>query len=337
MDDVEILDFENNEINKDDLTIPLIKEDDIEEVITEKDYMLSHYGDIISKKEYITNPAIERDQEIKKLILALLIPEKSAILVGKPGVGKTAIVEGLAYRIQKGDIPLALKNFSIIKINITSLIGTTSNEGNTEAKIQTLIDELKPKKNVILFIDEIHTLIGTKNNTSLDFANMLKNGLDRGTLKLIGATTTEEFDFYIVKDRAFLRRFEKIEIEEPTAETTVKILMGTIPKIERQTKVKWPYSNFVTKRIVTFMVNMTSEYKRIFEATSRYPDIAFNLLNKAFSISLYHNSDKVTFKYIYEAIRTFEAIYPDVLIKEIALFKNEFDDLLTEENVNLKN
>lgn len=322
-DGIEILDFNNKE------------NDSIEKPITEKDYILSHYGEVITDRQFITNPAIERDEEIKKLILALLIPEKSAILIGKPGVGKTAIVEGLAYRIQKGDVPDVLKKFAIIKINITALIGTTSKEGNTEAKIQTLINELKTKNNVMLFIDEIHTLIGTKSNTSLDFANMLKNGLDRGTIKIIGATTSEEFDLYIIKDRAFLRRFEKIEVLEPTPETTVKILMETIPKIEYQTGVKLDYTSFIKEKIITFMVNMTTEYKRIFETTARYPDIAFTLLNKAFSYALYDNSPKVTFKHIYEAISTFEGVYPDVLEKEKLLFKKEFTNYLIEEGVRI--
>ncbi len=323
MDEIEIL-----EINGDD-------EQPKEEVITDKDFILSTYGEVISDKKYVTNPALERDEEIKKMILALLIPEKSAILVGKPGVGKTALVEGLAYRIQIGDIPEALKKFAIIKINITSIIGSTTKDGNTEAKIQTLIDELKRKNHIILFIDEIHTLIGTRNDTSLDFANMLKNGLDRGTIKIIGATTTEEFDLYIIKDRAFLRRFEKIEVPEPTAETTVKILIGTIPKIEGQTGAKLDYTPFVIEKVVAFMVNMTTEYKRIFESTSRYPDIAFTLLKKAFSIAVYNNSSNVTFKHIYEAIVTFEAVYPDVLAKEKAIFESEFALFLERENVNL--
>ncbi|MGI6329769.1 MAG: AAA family ATPase [Bacilli bacterium] len=312
MEKIEILEFDNNE-----------------------DVILTRYGENLLDRKYITNPAIERDEEIKKMILALLIPEKSAILVGKPGVGKTALVEGLAYQIQQGTVPNVLKKYQIIKINISALLGTTSQDGNTETKIQTLVEELKTKENVILFIDEIHTLIGASANNSIDFANMLKTGLDRGSIKIIGATTTEEFDFYLVKDRAFLRRFEKIEIEEPDQETTVKILIGSLPKIEVQTGAKLDYSPFVLKLIIKFIVNMTSEYKRLFEATSKYPDISFTLLIKAFAFAIFDNQDKVTFKHIYEAISSFDKIYPDVLKKEKIAFQKQFHNFLEEENVDL--
>ncbi|MFA5696584.1 MAG: AAA family ATPase, partial [Bacilli bacterium] len=223
--------------------------------------ILEKYGSDMTKEEFITNPAIEREEEIKKMVLALLIPDKSAILVGKPGIGKTAIVEGLAYRIQRGEIPEVLNKYRIIKLNLTSLLGTSTTDGNEEMKMQILVDELKKEENIILFIDEIHNIIGTGSvNSSFDFANMLKAGLDRGSIKIIGATTSDEFDHYLVRDRAFLRRFEKIDIAEPTPETTVKIIVGSLPKIEKKTGVKLNYSTFVIEKIVTFFVNMTSEY-----------------------------------------------------------------------------
>lgn len=298
----------------------------------DKTSLIYRYGEDLTENEYIVNPAIARDDEIKKLILTLLSPEKSAILVGKPGIGKTAIVEGLAYLIQKNEVPDAIKGFKIIKINITSLLGTTEQDGDTVSKVQALVDELEQEEKTIVFIDEIHNIIGTgKAGGSLDFANMLKPSLGRGTIKLIGATTTEEFDFYIIKDRPFLRRFEKIEVAEPDQETTVKIVMGTIPKIEKKTGVKNEYSDFVTSQYVKFMVNMTSEYKRIFEATSKYPDITLALLTKAFSFAIYDNCPVLRFKHIWEAIKSCESIYPDSLVKEKAAFKKEFETYLAEE------
>ena len=149
--------------------------------------ILDTYGENFLNKKYITNPAIGRDQQIKELILILLTPDKSAVLVGKPGVGKTATVEGLAYRIQKGLVPDVLKGYQVIKVNTSALLGVDPVTG--EAKIQTLIDEIKTKSKLILFIDEIHTLMGTKGE-ALDFANMFKPALDRGDIKVIGATTT---------------------------------------------------------------------------------------------------------------------------------------------------
>ena len=194
--------------------------------------ILENYGENFQKNNYITNPAIGRDEQIKQLILILLTPDKSAVLIGKPGVGKTATVEGLAYRIQRNLVPDVLKGYQVIKINTAALLGTDPVTG--ESKVQTLIDELKDKTKLILFIDEIHTLMGTKGE-ALDFANMFKPALDRGDIKVIGATTTEEYERYILRDKAFVRRFQKVEIFEPTRSENIQILLGTLPKIEYRT------------------------------------------------------------------------------------------------------
>lgn len=299
----------------------------------EKISMLERYGVDLTKKEYITDPAIARDEEIKQIILTLLTPEKSALLVGKPGIGKTAIVEGLAYRIQKGLVPNALLGWSIIKVNITSLIGSTNNEGQIENRMDILVRELSEKNNTIVFIDETHLLVNKEGG--LDFANMLKAGLDRGTIKMIGATTTDEYEQYILRDRAFLRRFQKIEVAECDKPTVVKILMGTIPKLEKQIGVKVNYQPYVTEKIMNFIVEMTDEYKRIYEIASRYPDICLTIVANAFTYALYDNQTIVTIKHFYKAICNAKNIYEDVLVKEIAKFKEEFKDLFISEGVDL--
>ena len=204
--------------------------------MNEKISMIERYGEDLTKKEYITDPAIARDKEIKDCMLILLTPEKSALLVGKAGIGKTAIVEGIAYRIQKGLVPNAVIGWSIIKVNITSLIGETQSEGQTENRIDLLVQELAQRPKTILFIDETHLLVNRQGG--LDFANMLKSGLDRGTIKMIGATTTEEYETYILRDRAFLRRFQKVYVLEASQDDCVKTLMGTYPKLEKQLDVK---------------------------------------------------------------------------------------------------
>ena len=161
----------------------LYRGDNMEEKIS----MLERYGENLTEKEYITDPAIARDEEIKQVILTLLTPEKSALLVGKPGIGKTAIVEGLAYRIKNNLVPDALKGWSLYKVNITSLIGSTNSEGQIENRIDLLVRELANLNKTIVFIDETHLLVNKSGG--LDFANMLKAGLDRGLIKMIGATT----------------------------------------------------------------------------------------------------------------------------------------------------
>ena len=295
--------------------------------------MLTRYGENLTQKEYITDPAIARDEEIKQMILILLTPEKSALLVGKAGIGKTAIVEGLAYRIQKNLVPDALKGWEIIKINITSLMGTTLNDNAMDNRLDLLVRELGKKEKTILFIDETHLLVNREGG--LDFANMLKAGLDRGTIKMIGATTSEEYEQYILRDRAFLRRFQKIEVAETDKPTTVKILMGTIPKLEKQIGVKLAYQPYVIEKIMAFIVEMTDEYKRVYEISSRYPDICLTIVANAFTYALYENNKIVRLKHFYKAICNARNIYEDAKVKEIERFKTEFADMIVAEGVNL--
>ena len=297
--------------------------------------MLNKYGENLTKKRYITNPAIAREDEINKMILILLTPEKSVVLTGKAGIGKTSIVEGLNYKIRRKDVPNALLNTQIYKINTSSLIGTYNNDGNQEAKLQLLINEIFGKKYIILFIDEIHSLVTASKNGEVDFLNMLKPGLDRGDIKVIGATTTQEFEEYLLKDKAFLRRFEKIEIAEPSQEDTVKIVCGTLKKIETATGVKWPYTNYLLEQVAKFLVNMTSEYKRVYENGSRYPDVTLALFSKCFTYAKFENSEYVTFKHIYSAVKNCTSVYKDVIEKELVIFKETFKEYLEKENVNI--
>lgn len=291
--------------------------------------MLETYGECLTDKEYVTNPAIERDNEIKQIILTLLTPEKSALLVGKPGIGKTAIVEGLAYKIQFGDVPHALENWKIYKLNISSLLGSNVVNGQTENRLDLIIKEVSSSKNIILFIDETHLLVSKSGG--IDFANQLKACLDRGAVKMIGATTTEEYEHYILRDRAFLRRFQKIDVLEADKPTVVKILMGSYPKLEYQIGVKLNYTNFIKEKLFSFIVEMTDEYKRVYEVASRYPDICLTILANAFTYALYDNEKEVKIKHFYRAVCNARNIYEDAKIKEIARFKEEFKDLIEKE------
>lgn len=297
--------------------------------IVENQGILERYGENFTEKEYITNPAIGRDEEIKNLILVLLTPEKSAILVGKPGIGKTAIVEGLAYQIQKGNVPTALQDYQIYKVNTSSLLGIDPVTG--VSRMQMLLDDLKTREHLILFIDEIHTLMGNKGE-ALDFANMFKPGLDRGDIKVIGATTSDEYERYILRDKAFVRRFQKIEVLEPTREETIQILMGTLPKIEKKTGAKLKYTSFIQGKIMAFLVDLTSEYRRVYEIGSRYPDIALTLLQQAFSYAVFENAKEVTINHVQSAIQNTKNVYPDVIAKELVRFQTEFKDILQNEN-----
>ena len=289
--------------------------------------MLDSYGEDFCEKTYITNPAIGRDKQIKEMILILLTPDKSVVLIGKPGVGKTAIVEGLAYRIQKGAVPDILKDYKVIKLNTAALLGVDPVTG--ESKVQILIEELKSKSKLILFIDEIHTLMGSKDE-SMDFANMFKPALDRGDIKVIGATTIDEYERYILRDKAFVRRFQKVEVQEPTREENIEILIGTLPKIEKRTGAKMMYTAFIQKKMMEFITDITSEYKRIYEIGSRYPDVSLTIIQEAFSNALFDNRFEVNVMDFKKAIMSSKNIYPDVIAKSMPIFDATFKDQIAE-------
>jgi len=297
--------------------------------------VLKNYGEDLTAKTYVTDPSIARDEELKKLMMVLLTPEKSALLIGKAGVGKTSIVEGLSYRILNNAVPFVLQGYRVIKINSSSLLGRINYNGRDEMVITLLVEELKNVTKTILFIDEIHTLIGNNSETSMDLANILKPAIDRGAIKLIGATTDIEYNTYVVRDRAFLRRSERIDVLEPSEATTVEILFRSLPKIQATTGIKFKYNEYVTKMLLESIVSATSEYKRVYGLGAMYPDIAFSVLTAAFSQALFQNRQFVTVADVYNAIKTSKRIYPDSIIRELNIFREKFKDVVASEGVNL--
>ena len=297
--------------------------------------VLANYGEDLTNRVYVTDPAIARDEELKKLMMILLTPEKSGLLVGKAGVGKTSIVEGLSYRILNDAVPNGLKGYRVVKINSSALLSKVTINGREEMVITLLVEELKTIDKVIIFIDEIHTLIGTTNSTGMDLANILKPAIDRGAVKLIGATTDIEYNTYVIRDRAFLRRFEKIEVPEPSEETTVEILFKSLPKIEQSTGIKFRYNEYVTKMLLESIVSATSEYKRVYGLGAMYPDIAFSVLTAAFSEALFQNRPYVTTIDVYNAIKSSKRIYPDSIIRELDAFREKFKDVVAQEGIEL--
>ncbi len=180
------------------------------------------------------DPVIGREAEITRVVQILSRRNKNnPILLGEPGVGKTAIVEGLADQIVKGKVPQNLLNEEVISLDLGAIVAGTMFRGQFEARFKKIIDEIIKLGNIIIFLDELHTVIGTGSaEGSLDAANLLKPILTRGQLRLIGATTFDEYKKNIEKDKAFERRFQIVKISEPTVEETVKILKGLQPKYE---------------------------------------------------------------------------------------------------------
>ncbi len=291
--------------------------------------LLEKYGENLSEREYVTDPAIGRDEEIKQVIMTILTPDKSAILVGLPGIGKTAIVEGVSYRIKKGVVPNALKDYKIYKLNTSALLGNMP--GTDEPKIVQLLQEIKFDQKIILFIDEIHTLMGTGASETLDFANIFKPGLDRGNIKIIGATTTKEFNDYIMRDKAFMRRFQRINVAEPTRDQTIQIIMQSLPRIEHKTNAHIKYDKYTQEKLVSFVVDLCSEFNRTIEYDTRYPDIVFNIVQHAFSNAIVNDRNEVNVRDFKKAIDETKLVFADKIKKETLHFNEVFIDLFRED------
>ena len=295
--------------------------------------MLCNYCEDLTAKQYVTNPAIDREEEIKRTMLVLLTPDKSALLIGKAGIGKTAIVEGIAYKIQRNMVPNALSGYKILKINSSSMVGKINVNGRQESIINLVVNELKKAPKTILFIDEVHTLIGGSKDGPMDLANILKPALDRGDIKAIGATTTMEYETYIVRDRAFLRRFDRIEVLEPSRSATIDILMGTIPKIEHSTGIKMINNHYIATLLVESIVDATSEFKRVYGLSAMYPDVALSVLSASFSNALFENKPEVGIIDVYNAIKDSKRIYPDSRLKECESFREKFKRICDDHGI----
>jgi len=219
------------------------------------------------------DPVIGRENEIMRVVQILSRRTKNnPCLVGEPGVGKTAIAEGLALRIARGDVPLTLKGKRVVSLDMSGMVAGSKYRGEFEERIKRVIAEVKSSGNVIIFMDEIHTLIGAGSaEGTLDASNILKPSMARGEIQLIGATTLEEYRKYIEKDAALERRFLPVTVEEPTEEETVSILMGIREKYEEHHGIEIP------EETVRAAVSLTTRY-----INDRFqPDKAIDVIDEA--------------------------------------------------------
>lgn len=238
--------------------------------------VLTKYGrDLIQDvKDGKLDPVIGRDEEIRRVVQILSRKTKNnPILIGEPGVGKTAIVEGLAWRIFKNDVPTSLQNKTLYELDLGALVAGAKYRGEFEERLKAVLNEIKKAEgNIILFIDEIHQLVGAgKTDGAMDAANLLKPMLARGELHCIGATTLDEYRLYIEKDAALERRFQKVQVDEPDIDDTIAILRGLKDSFESHHGVQ------ITDTAIVGAVHMSERY-----ITDRFlPDKAIDLIDEA--------------------------------------------------------
>ncbi|MBQ8093505.1 MAG: ATP-dependent Clp protease ATP-binding subunit, partial [Clostridia bacterium] len=227
-------------------------------------------------REMRLEPMIGRSEEINAVIQILGKKTKNnPLLIGEPGVGKTAVVEGLAQRIVAGEVPLSMKNLKVYALDMTRLLAGTRFRGDFEERLTRLIDTVQADSDTILFIDEIHTLVGGgRMEGAMDIGNMLKPALARGTMRVIGATTHKEYRKYFEKDMALARRFQRVDIDEPSRSDTLNILMGLRERFEEFHHVT------ISDEALTAAVDYSSRY-----VTDRFlPDKAIDLLDETASM-----------------------------------------------------
>lgn len=264
------------------------------------------------------DPIIGRNLELERVIQVLSRRRKNnVVLVGEPGVGKTAIVEGLALRVAEGDVPSHLKNIKIFALDMGSLLAGTKYRGDFEARMKALINSLYKIKECILFIDEIHTIVGagSASGSTIDASNLLKPVLIEGKIRCIGATTYEEYRNYFEKDRALSRRFQKIDISEPSEEETFEILKGLKSYYEEYHEVKY------TDEALRAAVHLSAKY-----INERFlPDKAIDVIDEAGAVvRLYHNENPVVDEKIIEQVIAKIARIPsrEITSNEVEHLKN---------------
>lgn len=261
------------------------------------------------------DPVIGREDEIQRLIQVLSRRTKNnPCLIGEPGVGKTAVVEGLAARIVNGDVPDSLKGKRLLNLDLSGMVAGSKYRGEFEERIKKVISEVKNSGNIILFMDEIHTMIGAGGaEGSMDAANILKPSLSRGEIQLIGATTIEEYRKYIEKDAALERRFQPVKVTEPTLDETVAILYGLKERYENHHNV------VITDEAIESAVRLSERYIN----DRNLPDKAIDVIDEAASrVSINATNKPKELKTVEEEIKTLEAQ------KEKAILACDFDEAM---------
>lgn len=274
---------------------------------------LDKYGEDLTSMPYLKDPSVGRKQELERIMKILLYPErdKSVIITGVAGCGKTALVKGLAYRIQKGDVPAPLKDLKIISIDTATMVAGTKYVGTLEEKMKKILDEASNDKNIIIFIDEIHQAVsgGRAEGNDNTVAEILKPYLDYGKVRVIGATTEEEYAEHVESNTAFKTRFKKVAIKEPDYNTTYQVLDDLIEAYNKISYSKLIVSPEERHMIIDWLINSTKPTFRDYKDRASNPRLVLDVLKEAYAIAAFNESEEVTVDHLIEALKNEDRLY----------------------------
>ncbi len=274
---------------------------------------IEKYGENLNNILYLKDPSIGRGDIIRKIERILLYPErdKSIIITGPAGTGKTAIVKGLAYRIQNGLVPDALKNLKIISIDVPSIVAGCKYVGMLEEKLKGILDEASYDNNTVIFIDEIHQAMGAgrSEGNKVTVAEILKPYLDYGKVRIIGATTEEEYQENIESNTAFKSRLKRLKIDEPDNNIIYEIVYDLINAYNKISYSKLIMSEEEINTIINFLIDATNNKNRIYNDKVNNPRLILDIIKEAYAIAALDNRYEVTINDFIEAINDEERLY----------------------------
>lgn len=316
-------------IDNENITFKTTKKDffEIEEIKSQKRTpALDKYGKDLTSEIYIKDPSIGRDSELRKIMKVLLYPEKdkSIIITGDAGCGKTAIIKGLAYRIQNGNVPNALKNLKIISIDTASLVAGTKYVGTLEEKMKSILTEAEKDKNIILFIDEIHQAIsgGKAEGNDNTVAEILKPYLDYGAVRVIGATTTDEYLEYVEPNTAFKTRLKRISVKEPSEDVIYMIIDDLINTYNQISDVKFGFGPEDRNAIINWLIESTRSNSRVYNDKASNPRLILDIVKEFYAGAALDNEEEITVDDIIDALNNEERIYASAKERQIQKLKN---------------
>lgn len=289
---------------------PVIKKETVvNQKLSDKDILeLEKFGKVLNKKNYVVAPTIGRERELKNLMITLAQDKKRPLIVGDSGVGKTAIVEEFAYRIKNDQVPNFLQNKIILEVNPSDIVAGCQYVGMFEDNMTKLM-KLCEKLDVIVFIDEIHTIygIGSTKGKDNDMASMLKYYIDRTNVKVIGTTTSKEYDEFFSGD-ALKRRFEKITVKEPTDEVLYQIIYKVIKDYYVKSGITFE-NETIMKEIVKIIIDATDKSHRVYNDMINNPDLSISIVDKAFAFAKVYDSEYITPVHFIESFEFCDRIY----------------------------